>query len=379
MSKLLTVYDDVDPLNNVISALTIKAEKVIFVHHHEIPDKNIRAIHKVLTRYIDTEIVFVELTDDIKQLKEIIDTNDDLVIDIGGAKYLSLLLFEVASKIDNEMIYYDDDENRLMDYRSHKVITEDVFSLQIEDVINLGGGEIVSYMHKAADDKGSKETVRYLVENNLDNYNSFIRYITKINTIISNSPSLGHNTYKLSDDDVQSITTDMCYRKIGDLFTIDEKNKLKFKNGKLRDMVSVSGSFLENYLYIKLTDSGKFDDVKMSVVIDFSDAKYKYPIRCELDGLIIRHNKLLFVSCKSNKADTEALNEIYVHNRHFGNVLSLPVLCVCEEMDRKFPSTYCKGEELGVYLIDRSSFLENDICDVFLSVFDGTYVYDVVI
>ena len=114
----------------------------------------------------------------------------------------------------------------------------------------------------------------------------------------------------------------------------------------------------------------------MSTVIDFSDERYSYPVRCEIDCLIIKDNKLLFVSCKSNKADTEALNEIYVHNHHFGNVLSLPVLCVCEEMDRKYPSTYAKGEELGVYLVDRSSFLDHEICEVFESILNDTYVYD---
>ena len=141
-------------------------------------------------------------------------------------------------------------------------------------------------------------------------------------------------------------------------------------------MTGVSGAFLENYLYIKLTESGKFDDVKMSTVIDFSDNKYIYPVRCEIDCLIIRNNRLLFVSCKSSKADASTLNEIYVHNHRFGNVLSMPVLCVCEELDRKYPSTYAKGEELGIYLIDRSSFMKGDISEAFASIFDGTYVYD---
>ena len=88
-------------------------------------------------------------------------------------------------------------------------------------------------------------------------------------------------------------------------------------------MISVAGAFLENYLYLKLDESGLFDDIKMSAVIDFSDDKYAYPVRCEIDCLIIKDNRLLFVSCKSSKADATTLNEIYVHNHRFGNALSL--------------------------------------------------------
>ena len=95
--------------------------------------------------------------------------------------------------------------------------------------------------------------------------------------------------------------------------------------------------------------------------------------------LIIKDNRLLFVSCKSSKASADDLNEIYVHNRYFGNILSLPVLCVLEEMDLKNPGIYAKGEELGVYLVDRSSFTENDISEVFASILDGTYTYDEVL
>ena len=376
MSKLLTVYDDVDPLNNVISVLTFETDELFYVYHHEVAQNNFDNISKVIHRYRDTVIHFIQLTDDEKQLREILENNGDLIIDVGGAKYLSLFLFEMVRDRDNRIIYYDDDENCIKDYRSHSIITDDVFRLQIEDVLNLRGGEIRSYMHKSVTDRETKEAVLTLVEKNIDNYSGFTRYITKINSIISNCRYLGFNTYRLEENDRNNIVSDTVYKNIEGLFTIDDHNRLRFRNRKLKEMITVSGSFLENYLYIRLTESGKFDDVKMSAVIDFADEKYTHPVRCEIDCLIIKKNRLLFVSCKSNKVDTEALNEIYVHNHRFGNALSMPVLCVCEEMDRKYPSTYAKGEELGIYLVDRSSFVENDISEIFASILDGSYIYD---
>ncbi len=374
--KLLTVYDDVDPLNNVISPLTIEADEIFYVYHHDIPDSSFENIAKVLLRYRDIRINFIKLIDDSRQLNEIFSQNEGIVVDVGGARYLSLLLFETVKDKENQIIYYDDDENVIKDYRSHSIIYHDVFKLQIEDVLNLRGGEIKEYMHRSAEDEKSRNAIISLFEKNMDNYGSFIRFLTRLNSLINNRDYMGSNTYQLSEGDRFDLMSDAVYDKVSDLFTIDGKNRLRFSTRKLKEMVSVSGAFLENYLYIKLTESGKFDDVKMSTVIDFSDDKYIYPVRCEIDCLIIKNNKLLFVSCKSSKADASTLNEIYVHNHRFGNVLSLPVLCVCEELDRKYPSTYAKGEELGIYLVDRSSFVNGDICDVFSSILDGTYVYD---
>ena len=326
MNKILTVYDNDEPLNNVVSALTLQVDEVFYVYHHDVNLNHFINIDKVLTRYKDIKTHFIQLSDDVPQLQQILDENQNLIIDVGGAKYLSLLLFELTKSTSYQIIYYDDEENNIKDYRTHTVITDKVFKLQIEDVLTLRGGEIKEHMHRNVVDKRTIETVMDLVEKNIGNYSAFIRYITKVNSIISSSEYLGANTYQLSHDNARNLITDGEYKNIGDLFEIDEENCLTFKTRKLKELTSVSGAFLENYLFIKLTESGYFDDVKMSVVIDFSDEKYIYPVRCELDCLLIKDNRMLFVSCKSTKADADTLNEIYVHNSRFGNALSLPVL-----------------------------------------------------
>ncbi|MBQ2138895.1 MAG: hypothetical protein II432_05740, partial [Erysipelotrichaceae bacterium] len=120
MSKLLTVYDDVDPLNNVVSALTMKVDEIFFVYHHDIPKKAVASIREVIGKYEpETKINFIKLIDDEYQLKQILEENRDLLIDIGGAKYLSLFLFEMVAGKDNKLLYYDDDEGCIKDYRSH--------------------------------------------------------------------------------------------------------------------------------------------------------------------------------------------------------------------------------------------------------------------
>ena len=379
MNKILTVYDNYEPLNNVASVLSLDVDEVFFAYHHDVDSRYFLYIEKVIRKYKkNIKLNFMHLVNDEYQLRSIIEYNENVIVDVGGAKYLSLVLFDLARKNGREIIYYDDEENNIKDYKTHSIICPKVFNLTIEDVINLKGGEIVSYMHQSVQHEDSKQTIRRIVEMNLEHYPAFIHFISRINSFINNADYLGNNKYRLSDDVIRKIESDEIYDYIDDLFVIDG-NELEFKNRVLKELVSVSGTFLENYLHIVVGESGYFDDMKMSVVVDFADENCEYPVRCEIDSLILKDNHLLFVSCKSSKADTGALNEIYVHNKKFGNSLSKPVLCVCEELDRKYPSIYAKGKELGVYLIDRSSFLEKDINEEFLSIIEGTYEYDRVI
>ena len=50
MNKILTVYDDVDPLNNVVSALTLGVDEIFYVYHHDVPKNNFLNIRKVIDK-----------------------------------------------------------------------------------------------------------------------------------------------------------------------------------------------------------------------------------------------------------------------------------------------------------------------------------------
>lgn len=376
MNKLLTVYDDKEPLNNVISELSLDVDEVFYVYHHEVSRATFNNITKVIKRHKNLKLHFIQLEDDLKQLNELLD--DNTIVDVGGAKYLSLLLFEMCNKRNNQIIYYDDEENCIKDYRTHKVLDIEVARLNIEDVLRLRGGEIVSQLHHNVTEKENKDIIIKMVESNLNDYSSFIKYMTLVNNKMSDNNYLGNNEYAINKGDYAQLITQNDFNNIEELFDLEE-DRIRFKNRKIKDIVAVSGTFLENYLYIRLSELNYFDDIKMSVIIDFADEKYSHPVRCEIDCLIIKDNQLLFTSCKSSKASTDDLNEIYVHNKMFGNCRSKPVIFVGEELDRRYPSIYAKGIELGIYIVDKSSLINKGVGEEFREIAEGTYKYDQII
>lgn len=375
MAKLVTVLDNNDPLNNVISELSLDVTDIFYIYHHHVDKAVLNNIDKVIKKYKKVKTHFLQLKDDEKEILKILKSDKKVIADVGGAKYLSLLLFELAYKNGNQLIYYDDEENVIKDYISHKVYKSKVFKLKAEDILKIGGGTIKSIMHAPIKDYRSKEILKRIVENNIDDYPGFVRYISKLNSLLSKNSYRGRRTYYLNKDKIHSIVTDKYYKKSKELFSINEY-AITFATEKLREMVCTSGTFLENYLYIKLIESKQFDDVVMSAVVDFSNNKYNTPVRCEIDCLVVKNNKTLFVSCKSSKAETSDLNEIHVHNSKFGNMLSKPVICVGEDLDRKYPSVYAKAEELGVYVVDKSSFLNKGVAQTFIEIINDKYVYD---
>lgn len=375
MAKLITVFDDNDPLNNVVCELSLDVSEIYYVYHHQIDKKTLQNNDKIIKKYKKIKTHYLQLKDDEKEIMKILNSDKTVIADVGGAKYLSLVLFELAYKNGNQLIYYDDEENVIKDYLTHKVYKTKVINLRAEDILKIGGGTIKSFMHEPVKDYISKRILVKVVENNIGDYPGFVRYIGKINSLLSKNSYRGRRTYQLNKEKIHSIVTDQYYKKSKELFTIED-NKIRFASEKIKDMVCTSGTFLENYLYIKLMESKKFDDVMMSVVVDFSNDKYNIPVVCEIDCLVVKNNKMLFVSCKSSKAETSDINEIYVHNSKFGNLLSKPVLCVGEDLDRKFPSIYAKAEELNVYVVDKSSFLKEGIANTFTNIVNDKYVYD---
>ena len=370
--RLVKTFEEENNFNNIIVPLTVDVEEVVFVYHHNVDRNKIKNCTAVIKKYKNIKLSYHMV--DENEVNDMID--EDTIIDISAAKYLSIVLYEVALKNNLDIIYYDEHERVIKRYKDHKVIYRNIFKLTIEDIVKSGGGVIESEMHKPVEDRESIELIYNAVETASSQYSSFISYVSRINSYISDYDHSG-NTFYLKNETIVKIVSDDQYKKYINLKLFEiEDNKLIFANEEIRKVFMVSGEFLENYIYHKLLDSNIFDDVKMSVSIEFNDEQWKYPVKCEIDCIVLKDNNLLFTSIKSNKVDTADLNEIKVHNVMFGNNQSKPVICINNDLSSKRPSVYAKAEELGVYVIDEDTFVENDISKQFLSIIDDTYQYE---
>lgn len=371
-NRLVKTFEEENNFNNVIVPLTMNIDEVVFIYHHKISEKMIAACKEVLTNYKKINVSFKQIEE--KDIDNILDENT--LVDVSAAKYLTMALYDRALKRNLDIIYYDEDEEVIKRYNDHIIIAKEIFKLSIKDIIKLGGGQIVNRLHKAVTLEESKQIIYKAVENKDSNYSQFINYVNRIKNYINDFDNKD-NTYYLDEKTTCKIKGDSCYQRYKDLdlFKIEDV-KLIFKNSEIKNIFSVSGAFLENYVYHKLNDSKQFDEIMMSAKICFNDEQRKYPVTCEIDCIVLKNNRMLFTSIKSNKADVDDLNEIKVHDVMFGNKQTKPVICLHSDMSENKPSVYAKAEELKVYVVDEDSFKENKIVDKFLSIINETYKYD---
>ncbi len=373
--ELIKVYDTGNYLNNVIIPLSLGIRHVIFVTHDRLNIKQRDAMIALLEDHDITVDIFT-MNDDDKEAEDIFKDHPDLIVDISSNRYLNFYLFEKAIDEGNTILYYDERENVIKDYRSHKVYKSDLYRFSIEEMVRLAGGVIKETMHKAPDitDCDFVDKLKRVVDVAIDDYGQFAGFISKIMQALK-----GQDRASLSKKQQTSIKVSKFYPLLRDLGIIDiDRGVLDIDKRFKLQLINI-GSWLESYLYIVIKESGQFDDCIMSAGIDFSAREDYFPVVCEIDMIVALNNRTAFISCKSNKVDTSALNEIKVHNLMFGSGLSKAAIFTADDLNINNPAIFEKAQQLTVAVIDKTVIKNKSITLVLRKIFDGSYTYEKVV
>lgn len=101
-----------------------------------------------------------------------------------------------------------------------------------------------------------------------------------------------------------------------------ESVRFRFRDGQIRTWLRDVGSPLELHLYRACVDSGLFDDVRLSAVVDWEGNGRRDDVTNELDVVCTRGLIPVFFSCKTGEVKTEALNELAVLRDRFGGQMA---------------------------------------------------------
>ncbi len=368
---LLKVYDEKNYLANVLVPLSYRFKRVVFFSRKRANEKRYQAIRKLLERHqIKMEFVIVQKE---KIIDEYLNQNPAAVIDVSGNKYLGLYLFEKSITSKRAILYYDDQENVIKDYRSHRALADEVYHLGIRDIIALSGADFESNMHKLPR-KADFSTIKALMQEMKEHYPSFTHLIGSLAQVIAKEED---DKIYLDPKRQSAFKSDISFsllEKYGILAI--ENNCLIIKKESFRPLLINAGAWLEAYLYIICKESGLFEEGAMSVVIDFRGSDKKYPITCEIDLILLKNNRLLLVSCKSNKVDAASVNEICLHNYVLGNNLSTAMIATMEDLNVKNPTIYQKARELAVAVLDVPRLMQKDAPQVIMTCLMGEYKYE---
>lgn len=92
----------------------------------------------------------------------------------------------------------------------------------------------------------------------------------------------------------------------------------RFADAQIRAWLRDSGSVLELYVYKACLDTGLFNDVRSSAVVDWEGSFDRDSVTNEIDVMAMRGITPVFISCKTCSVGTEALNELAILRGRFG-------------------------------------------------------------
>ena len=129
----------------------------------------------------------------------------------------------------------------------------------------------------------------------------------------------------------------------------DETVSFRFRDGQIRAWLRDVGSVLELYVYKACLDSGLFQDVRTSTVVDWEGDESGKTVSNELDVMCTRGVTPVFISCKTCDVRTEALNELAVLRDRFGGKMARAAIVTAE---RGGDAMRDRASELGITVID---------------------------
>ncbi len=136
---------------------------------------------------------------------------------------------------------------------------------------------------------------------------------------------------------------------IRELRITPERVSFRFRDGQIRFWLRDVGSVLETYVYKACLDTGVFDDVRLSVIVDWEGENRDGSVSNELDVMCCRGVVPLFISCKTCDVKTEALNELAVLRDRFGGEMARAAIVTAERGNARMRS---RAAELNIQVIE---------------------------
>lgn len=129
----------------------------------------------------------------------------------------------------------------------------------------------------------------------------------------------------------------------------EERVSFRFRDAQIRAWLRDVGSVLELYVYKACLDTGLFQDVRTSAVVDWEGEGGLKAVSNELDVMCTRGVAPVFISCKTCDVKTEALNELAVLRDRFGGKMARAAIVTAQ---RGGTAMRNRASELGIMVID---------------------------
>lgn len=370
MKTLIELYDE-RPLDNVLATEMFRPEETIFICPPEVSnDKNrIASLQKYFRlRGCKTKISFVpvSLLDAVRvaqQLKKVLETHEDCVIDISGGTDAALFAAGAVSGDTVPVITYSRKNNRFYEI-SNAPFARNLpcpIRLDARSCLLMAGGELLPGREDNEELTGRLDQIEQLFEVYKEYrkvWNDQIAYIQRTSRADDDSLEAdGQLTCKANN---RSVTANKKLFEnleskdlINSLYITEDEMSFQFADDLVRFWLRDMGSVLELQVYRACLYADCFDDVILSAVVNWRDSdEPSQAVTNEIDVMCVRGVMPLFISCKTCEIKTEALNELAILRDRFGGKGSRAAIVTSASATRSRRVMLRRAAELNIDVIE---------------------------
>lgn len=377
MKTLIELYVN-EQFDDLAAAMTFRPERTVFLSGGFVPDK---ATREGMIRFIrkacgnsDAEVKFIDIGSRslgslFQKIGEVVKRYGDCCIDMtGGPTGALIAAHRYCKRNGTKAFFFDSRRGKFINIHG---MAEEISShrpepLTVERAIAMGGGLVTGSGHSASPYEKDRETANAVLDiyaRNLSVWNAFSEYLQYAcrhyydsRTQLFTAPSTLLNNSMLLYANKRLLNELLRAGAIRELATDGESISFRFANGFMKELLTTVGMCLELLIYVSALESGRFDDVRMSVVFDWDGVLHGNfnDTTNELDVVMTKGLSSVFVSCKSARPDTRDLYEIDYLARRFGGRDANVVLATAVPLSKENWATYMRARDMGIIVIERA-------------------------
>ena len=342
MKTLIELYDEL-PMENVMSTEVFRPERTVFICPPEVAAN--RALHETLRAYfrrrgVESQLVFQEssLLDAekvAKCLKRVIAEYPECALDISGGTDAALFAGGMVSAASDIPVFtYSRKRNLYFNIRNapfaHRLTCG--VRLRVEDCFLMAGGA----MREGRVDNGIllryTDAIGALFKIYMNRRRDWTRIVTYIQRISQAGQGAADASALMAEGErtvkgergarieapMEALADMEAAGLIHALSSEGDMVRFVFSDANVRKWLRDVGSVLELEVWKTCVQSGAFDDVVTSAVVDWAGAPVQDGVSNEIDVMASKGVIPVFISCKTCDVKTEALNELAILRDRFG-------------------------------------------------------------
>lgn len=374
---------DKEPIENIITCLHFKMDKVIFFGQDDVMTDEAKAITKkaLIEKCKVSDVSFVELS--MKSIDRVLSVLTDTVmreeknggrcfLDLtGGGEMVLVAMGMYAATHKIPMHRYDVARDELI-LLNAKDISIEAFAekrdvpLSIDDLIWLQGGAVDYAMQKESKEnleldnfQRDAEAIWQIAKGNMRRWNAFSAVLkackSTVESMLEEALDIEKVTAQVDKNSAFSegkkftdyLTALETAKVIENLVTDSTHIRFRYKNSRIRGCLLEAGSVLELHTYFERKDSGLYADCRIGIHLKWgmNSSDGGAIVNNEIDVLALRGYCLTFVSCKGGAVDQMALYELDTVAERFGGKYAKKELVTAGFLDRHHEK---RAEEMDI-------------------------------